>query len=67
MCYPTAEFQAATDDLIKALEADNLLPASQTEALAVLLREIVTFDLLDSPSRNVDLFDSKRLIFRHLF
>ena len=53
MCYPTAEFQAATEDLIKALEAENLLPASQTEALAVLLREIGTalLRIAETPSK----------------
>ncbi|MBY0510554.1 MAG: nitrate reductase molybdenum cofactor assembly chaperone [Rhodospirillaceae bacterium] len=67
MCYPTAEFQAVTEGLIEALEAENLLPASQTKALAILLREIGTFDLLETQSRYVDLFDRTRSLSLHLF
>ncbi|MCC6913379.1 MAG: nitrate reductase molybdenum cofactor assembly chaperone [Rhodospirillaceae bacterium] len=67
LCYPTAEFQAAAEDLIAALEAENLLPAPQTKALAALLREIGTGDLLETQSRYVDLFDRTRSLSLHLF
>ncbi len=67
LCYPTAEFQAATADLVAALEAENLLPAPQTKGLAGLLREIGTGDLLETQSRYVDLFDRTRSLSLHLF
>ncbi len=67
LCYPTLELQGAAEDLIEALEAEKMLPTSRIKEIAVLLREIGTFDLLDMQSRYVDLFDRTRSLSLHLF
>ncbi len=67
LCYPTLDLQAASEEMIEALETEQLLPASHIKEVAILLRAIGTFDLLDMQSRYVDLFDRTRSLSLHLF
>jgi nitrate reductase delta subunit len=67
LSYPTADMQAAVQDLAAAIDGEALLPAAIRRQLEVLLKEIVTGDLYDLQERYVLLFDRTRSLSLHLF
>lgn len=67
LSYPTAELQAASRELVSALNAEPLLPAPNRAAIGALIEDIAATDLLEAQSRYVDLFDRTRSLSLHLF
>ncbi len=67
LSYPTAELQAAKDELNDALQQGNLLPADTISELAKLVDEIATGDLYDLQETYVALFDRSRTLSLNLF
>jgi nitrate reductase delta subunit len=67
LSYPTAELQAAGDELNDALQQGNLLPAETISELAKLVNEIATGDLYDLQETYVALFDRSRTLSLNLF
>ena len=67
LSYPTAELQAASRELVSALNAEPLLPAPNRAAIGALIEDIAATDLLEAQSRYVDLFDRTRTLSLHLF
>ena len=65
--YPTAELQEAAAEMRKALEEEDLLGAGQIAALAPLLDQLATSDLIDLQEDYVELFDRCRVHSLHLF
>jgi len=65
--YPTAELQEAAAEMRKALEEEDLLGAGQIAALAPLLDQLATSDLIDLQEDYVELFDRGRVHSLHLF
>jgi nitrate reductase molybdenum cofactor assembly chaperone NarJ/NarW len=67
LSYPTAELQAATDELKIMLRTENVLPASRLAAVFALIDDIASRDLFDAEERYVLLFDRTRSLSLHLF
>ena len=67
LSYPTAELQAAKDELNEALQQGNLLPADTIARLARLVDEIASGDLYDLQETYVALFDRSRTLSLNLF
>ena len=67
LSYPTAELQAAKDELNEALQQGNLLPADTIAQLARLVDEIASGDLYDLQETYVALFDRSRTLSLNLF
>lgn len=67
LAYPTEEFQRDGQELIRALDAERLLPEGQRAAVSTLIVDIAATDLLEAQSRYVDLFDRTRSLSLHLF
>ena len=67
LSYPTAELQGAAQDLIGALNEEQLLPARHRAAIGALVEVLAESDLLDAQSAYVDLFDRTRSLSLHLF
>ncbi|PKQ09892.1 MAG: nitrate reductase molybdenum cofactor assembly chaperone [Alphaproteobacteria bacterium HGW-Alphaproteobacteria-12] len=67
LSYPTAELQAAADEMIEALSLEHLLSPDDCAAVGTLIRTIAEGDLLDVQSQYVDLFDRTRALSLHLF
>ena len=67
LSYPTAEFQSAAQELVRALDHEKLLPAKQRAAVAALICDLAGEDLLEIQARYVDLFDRTRSLSLHLF
>jgi nitrate reductase delta subunit len=67
LSYPSESFQAAADELIAALEQENLLPRQQVEELSSLIRQIAAKDIFEVQANYVDLFDRTRSLSLHLF
>lgn len=65
--YPTEEMQRALPEIALLLGCDKRLSRHDREALADLLGELMTADLLDAQERYVDLFDRGRATALHLF
>ncbi len=71
LSYPSADLQAAGDEIIAALNVDlgqgALLPPATLHALAALVREISDGDLYDLQESYVGLFDRSRTLSLNLF
>ena len=67
LTYPTAELQAATDELRHVLAGEKLLSAKILRGLGLLIDELATGDLYDLQERYVLLFDRSRSLSLHLF
>lgn len=65
--YPDESLVAAASDLAPALAKDGLLDPGQRAALAPLIDELASRDLLDLQERYVALFDRGRAVSLHLF
>ncbi|BES72768.1 nitrate reductase molybdenum cofactor assembly chaperone [Marinobacter nanhaiticus D15-8W] len=68
--YPTAELQAAKDDLVAAVLADDRLPSSQKHALLTCVERLCVGNLMDLQENYVSLFERGRslslLLFEHV-
>lgn len=67
LSYPTDELLAARDELIGVLEREAVLPRAERRALALLIHDIATGDLMDMQERYILLFDRTRALSLHLF
>ncbi|MFO1185990.1 MAG: nitrate reductase molybdenum cofactor assembly chaperone [Alphaproteobacteria bacterium] len=67
LSYPSAEIQAARDEILAAIDADAALPAIERGCIAKLVFDVCDADLLDAQAAYVDLFDRTRSLSLHLF
>lgn len=67
LSYPTAELQAAAEDIAQCLTAKRQIPRRFRRTLVTLAFELRSGDLLDLQARYVDLFDRSRSLSLHLF
>lgn len=67
LTYPTAELVGALAEIDRTLLQEGLLDADQRRAVARLVRELRTDDLLDLQERYVALFDRTPSLALHLF
>jgi nitrate reductase molybdenum cofactor assembly chaperone NarJ/NarW len=67
LTYPEAALVAARHEIAAVLVEERLLPADNFDALAAMLEEIGTHDLLLLQERYVALFDRGRRLSLHLF
>jgi nitrate reductase delta subunit len=67
LCYPSEELLAARDELLGVLEREAVLPAAERRALALLIDDIASGDLMDMQERYILLFDRTRALSLHLF
>jgi len=67
LSYPTVELQAASAELVAAVQQDNLLPADSVESLKTLINTIATGDIYDLQETYVALFDRSRTLSLNLF
>lgn len=67
LSYPTAELQAAVDEMSVAVRDEALLPEKQQSALIKLLEDFEKLDLYELQERYVLLFDRTRSLSLHLF
>ncbi len=67
LSYPTAELQAASSDLIAALDEEDILSEKNRIQLDRFLQEFDSGELLDLQERYVLLFDRTRSLSLHLF
>jgi nitrate reductase delta subunit len=67
LTYPTAELQAAVDELKNVLAREKLLSAKVLRQLDGLIDELATGDIYDLQERYVLLFDRSRSLSLHLF
>ena len=67
LTYPSGDLQAAAPEIGPALAREELLPPSARAALAPLLDELATRDLMDLQERFVLLFDRSRTLSLNLF
>jgi nitrate reductase molybdenum cofactor assembly chaperone NarJ/NarW len=67
LSYPTAELQAARDELIVAIEHEAVLPKADRKALSSLIDDLADGDLMDRQERFILLFDRTRALSLHLF
>jgi len=65
--YPDAALQAASDELIAALDEEGLLGPQTRERIVALIRELGAEDLLLAQERYVDTFDRGRARSLYLF
>jgi nitrate reductase molybdenum cofactor assembly chaperone NarJ/NarW len=67
LAYPSAELQAATDEIRAALVAERALPRDAIDALDALLQHMRTNELMELQSEYTALFDGSRSLSLHLF
>jgi nitrate reductase delta subunit len=67
LAYPSAELQAATEDIRRGLRAERALPRAVLEELDLLLGRMATEDLMDLQAHYTELFDGSRTLSLHLF
>ncbi len=67
LTYPTAELQAAADELETVLRAEAILPEPHLSAVTRLIRDIAKRELFDAQERYVLHFDRTRSLSLHLF
>lgn len=67
LSYPSTELQAAAAELKAVLASERVLPERHLAALAALIDDIATRDLIDAQERYVLLFDRTRSLSLHLF
>jgi nitrate reductase molybdenum cofactor assembly chaperone NarJ/NarW len=67
LSYPTADLQAARDELIAVIEREAVLPKGDRKALAHLINDLAAGDLMDCQERFILLFDRTRALSLHLF
>jgi len=67
LSYPTAELQAAVQEMRAVLDAEARLPQKNRDRLDRILEEIAAGDLYDLQERYVLLFDRTRSLSLHLF
>jgi nitrate reductase molybdenum cofactor assembly chaperone NarJ/NarW len=67
LTYPTAELQAARDELIAVIAHEAVLPTADRTALADLINDLAAGDLMDRQERFILLFDRTRALSLHLF
>ncbi len=67
LTYPSAELQAAAEELHAALDSDGLVAQSVRGDLDRLIDEFASSDLIDLQERYVMLFDRTRSLSLHLF
>jgi nitrate reductase delta subunit len=67
LSYPTSGLQRAASELAPLLGEEGLLSTQRVQALAPLLEELASADLMDLQERYVALFDRNRTLSLHLF
>jgi len=67
LSYPTAEMQAAGEELVAALQQGDLLPAEIVESLTALIDTMATSDIYELQETYVALFDRSRTLSLNLF
>lgn len=67
LSYPTAELQQAKAELVEALQQDNLLPAANTKAMAILIDTLEAGDIYELQETYVGLFDRSKTLSLNLF
>lgn len=67
LSYPSEELQAAVPAIAEAIASEQLVGPEARSALAPLLADLETLDLLELQERYVDLFDRTRRLSLHLF
>jgi nitrate reductase molybdenum cofactor assembly chaperone NarJ/NarW len=67
LSYPTAELQAARDELIAVVEHEAVLPRAARRAVIRLIDDLAAGDLMDRQERFILLFDRTRALSLHLF
>ena len=65
--YPTAELQAAADDLVEVLNEEGLLNAADRDAVAAFVVDLAASDLMEMEARYIETFDRGRSTSLHLF
>lgn len=67
LSYPVEDLIAARSELVAVIEQEAVLPQGERAALAALLDELATGDLLEMQERYLLLFDRTRALSLHLF
>jgi nitrate reductase delta subunit len=67
LSYPTAELVAAGAELAAVIEREAVLPRAERAAVAALVADLATADLMDAQERYILLFDRTRSLSLHLF
>ena len=67
LSYPTPELVAAADEMKAVLEAERVLAPARRAAVAALIDDIATGDIMDAQERYILLFDRTRSLSLHLF
>ena len=62
LTYPTAELQAARDELVAVIEHEAVLPKADRNALIHLIHDLAGGDLMDCQERFILLFDRTRAL-----
>lgn len=67
LSYPTAELQAAADEIREVIDREGVLPGAERAALHRLIDDLAVGDLYDLQERYGLLFDRTRSLSLHLF
>lgn len=67
LVYPERELIESLDEMTAILEAEGALPNAERRALAALMADLGSSDLMDAQARYVALFDQSRSLSLHLY
>ena len=67
LVYPEQELVDSLDEMAAILEAEGALPKAERRALAALIADLRSADLMDAQARYVALFDHSRSLSLHLY
>ncbi|QNT78181.1 nitrate reductase molybdenum cofactor assembly chaperone [Entomobacter blattae] len=67
LSYPTKGMQAAQEEMIAAIENEQLLSASSQQKITALIKQMANTNLYDLQEQYVELFDRSRELSLHLF
>jgi nitrate reductase delta subunit len=67
LVYPERELIESLDEMTAILEAEGTLPNAERRALAALMADLGSSDLMDAQARYVALFDQSRSLSLHLY
>jgi nitrate reductase delta subunit len=67
LVYPEQELFESLEEMAAVLEAEDALPRAERQALAALIADLLSSDLIDAQARYVELFDHSRSLSLHLY
>jgi nitrate reductase delta subunit len=67
LVYPEQELIESLEEMAAVLEAEDALPKAERQALAALIADLLSSDLMDAQARYVELFDHSRSLSLHLY